>query len=251
MPPSVAQIWQELDQVLDPELDQSITRLGFVTEATVQGSTVLVRLRLPTYWCSPNFAYLMADDARRRLERLPGVERVLVTLEDHFAAEAITHGVNARCAFSTIFPGEATDDLEDLRRFFLRKGFLSRQLVMVQALRHAGLSDAALCALRLRDLRHAAGQYWVDDQGEQRWVRPARAVERYLTRRREVIGDDGPEAWLLVDLDGRPLCPDRLSDYLRQIRATVVNLRASAALCEALLASRQQWGAITVKEAVQ
>ena len=34
--------------------------------------TSRVELRLPTYWCAPNFAYLMVADARAALEALPG-----------------------------------------------------------------------------------------------------------------------------------------------------------------------------------
>ena len=62
--------WEALGTVIDPELDQPVTELGFVAALRVRplGSTgsyeVHVVLRLPTYFCAPNFAYLMVADAR-------------------------------------------------------------------------------------------------------------------------------------------------------------------------------------------
>ena len=48
----------------DPELDEPVTELGFVASCTVSKAGVaVVRLRLPTYFCAPNFAYLMVADA--------------------------------------------------------------------------------------------------------------------------------------------------------------------------------------------
>ena len=63
-----------LTGVRDPELDQDLVELGFVAGLDVDGTSVAVRLRLPTYYCAPNFAYLMAVDARTAVEALPGVE---------------------------------------------------------------------------------------------------------------------------------------------------------------------------------
>ena len=48
-----------LETVRDPELDEPITSLGFVASCTVSADgDAEVRLRLPTYFCAPNFAYL-------------------------------------------------------------------------------------------------------------------------------------------------------------------------------------------------
>ncbi len=63
-----------LAEVYDPELDEPITRLGFVASCEVgPDGDVDVALRLPTPQCAPNFAFLMAADARRVVRRLPGV----------------------------------------------------------------------------------------------------------------------------------------------------------------------------------
>ncbi len=52
-----------LRTVVDPELDEPITDLGFVRSVSVRGAGVEVHLRLPTSFCAPNFAYLMASRA--------------------------------------------------------------------------------------------------------------------------------------------------------------------------------------------
>ena len=50
-------VWAALGTVLDPELDEPLTDLGFVQRCQVyaNGHTV-VRLRLPTYFCAPNWS---------------------------------------------------------------------------------------------------------------------------------------------------------------------------------------------------
>ena len=65
-----------LGKVYDPELDEPITSLRFVSSCEVSAAgDVDVRLRLPTPQCAPNFAYLMAADARDAVRRLPGGPR--------------------------------------------------------------------------------------------------------------------------------------------------------------------------------
>ena len=65
-----------LGTVYDPELDEPITALGFVGACTVSdGGEVAVRLRLPTPQCAPNFAYLMAADARTAVLSVAKVTR--------------------------------------------------------------------------------------------------------------------------------------------------------------------------------
>ena len=70
-----------LETVRDPELDEPITSLGFVASCAVSAAgDAQVRLRLPTYFCAPNFAYLMVADAYDVVSALPGVRRVEVVL---------------------------------------------------------------------------------------------------------------------------------------------------------------------------
>jgi metal-sulfur cluster biosynthetic enzyme len=54
-----------LDGVIDPELDEPITSLRFVSSVDITSDgDVEVLLRLPTPQCAPNCAFLMAADAR-------------------------------------------------------------------------------------------------------------------------------------------------------------------------------------------
>ena len=103
---------------------------------------VEVLLRLPTPQCAPNFAFLMAADARRAVRGLPGVRRVSVTLEDHYTGEEINAALERGEGFTGAFPGETDDDdLEALRELFLRKALIARQARICEA--HArGGSDA-------------------------------------------------------------------------------------------------------------
>ncbi len=67
-----------LGAVIDPELDEPITDLGFVRSVTIAENDVAVHLRLPTSFCSPNFAYLMCSDAKDVLVALPETDCVTV-----------------------------------------------------------------------------------------------------------------------------------------------------------------------------
>ena len=80
----VAEIWKRLSEVTDPELDEPVTELGFVERVDVDGDTVEVDFRLPTYWCAANFAFLMVDDIRIAVEGAPWVpERPAAPARSH------------------------------------------------------------------------------------------------------------------------------------------------------------------------
>ena len=79
-------VWQALGTVLDPELDEPITALDFVASCTVSGDGVAsVHLRLPTFFCAPNFSFLMVADAHDAVSAVEGVTRADVVLDDHHA----------------------------------------------------------------------------------------------------------------------------------------------------------------------
>ncbi len=129
-----ARVLEALGEVHDPELDEPITSLRFVTscEVTPDGDVEVV-LRLPTPQCAPNFAYLMAADARDAVRPLPGVRRVAVRLEDHYTGEEINRAVNRGEGFAEAFPGETAGDLRALRELFQRKALLARQSRLLSA----------------------------------------------------------------------------------------------------------------------
>lgn len=210
---SERQVLDALRAVLDPELDRSIVDLGFVAGVSAAGSAVRVELRLPTYWCAPNFSWLMAEDARRAVLGLPGVEQVSIVLLDHHASPEISAGVSAGRSFEQTFPDDATEGLDALRRVFRRKAFFARQ---EQAL--SMVPRDRLARLRLADLPDTA---------------EARA---YLAIRAELGLDCAPAAPAVTDPDGREVRD--LDAYLRWIRLMRVSLEANTALCRGLLETR-------------
>jgi metal-sulfur cluster biosynthetic enzyme len=121
-----AAVWAALGTVRDPELDEPLTDLGFVAHCEVSAAGhAVVRLRLPTYFCAPNFAFLMVADAYDAVAGVPGLTGLDIRLEDHFAADVINRGVAARQGFVASFEGEAVDELDTLRGDFVRKAVLA------------------------------------------------------------------------------------------------------------------------------
>ena len=143
-----------LAEVYDPELDEPITRLGFVASCEVStDGDVEVVLRLPTPQCAPNFAFLMAADARRVVRRLPEVREVTIKLEDHYTGAEINAALGRGEGFTGAFPGETVDDdLAALRELFLRKALVGRQSRLCEGLLARGESPAQITARRLEDL---------------------------------------------------------------------------------------------------
>jgi len=209
-----------LTGVRDPELDQHLVELGFVSGVDVDGSTVAVRLRLPTYYCAPNFAFLMAVDARRAVEALPGVQVVKVFLDDHFTSDEITDAVQGGQTFVEAFPDLANDELDELRMLFWRKAFTARQARLIDAQLAAGRSPEELEAMRLGELPH-------DDDGER-----CRELRSHLG----LAADDGSAAFLLGD--GAPLTAAQLPRFLRYARLVATSLEGNAGLCRGLLRTR-------------
>lgn len=223
-PDRAEQVQACLATVMDPELDESVTELGFITELVVSSQgEVRIGFRLPTYWCAANFAFLMADDMRVAVQALPWVTQVAVQLHEHMYAEAINDGVAAAAGFQKCFGEAAEGDLEGLRRTFLVKAFQRRQEALLQHLLDAGHAPAALVALDTPALQRLE----LDAAGET-------LLERYLARR-DVVGGG---ALAFVDTDGRPLAADALATHLRDLRRVGVNAEFNGALCRGLLAVR-------------
>ena len=221
----VTPIFAALDQVMDPELDESLVRLGFVEAVKMEGAHVTLVLRLPTFWCSPNFAYLMASDARQRVMELPGVERVDVILKDHAHASEISAGASEGRSFVEVFPDEAGGDLDELRARFQRKAFGMRQEQFVRFLLDAGLTPGDIVALRIGD-----------DRRTPRGAAPL--LRAYLEKRAQIrlSGDAG--AALITDESGGAIAADDLLAYLRQARRQRVSMVMNTALCRGLLETR-------------
>jgi metal-sulfur cluster biosynthetic enzyme len=213
-------VLEALGTVRDPELDESLTKLGFVAGLEIEGDTVRAHLRLPTYWCAPNFAYLMAADADTALRAVPGVRRAEVVLDDHFASDEINTGIAQRRSFQESFEGLADDELDELRALFRRKALVARQQRLVKALVDAGTTTEELGHLRLGDLS------------------PSPELDTYRQRRAELGLDVGPQAPLVIDTDGKPIPPELLESHLRFARLTRVSIEGNAGFCRGMLATR-------------
>jgi metal-sulfur cluster biosynthetic enzyme len=231
-----AAVLEQLAQVLDPELDESILDLGFVRSLELRSGHASITLRLPTSWCAVNFAYLMAEDVRRALLGVEDIRRVTVSLGDHCAAEEIEAAVNNGRAFAEAFPGEGAGSLAALRLTFLRKGFLSRQERLLRDLRIAGCSPAAICALRVGEVSMRDDTIVIQQPNCPPVVSGSAAVlQRYLHRRAELGLDCSPAAPLIVDLEGKPFSAERLEAHYQAIRTARVALEANGSFCRALL----------------
>jgi metal-sulfur cluster biosynthetic enzyme len=207
--------------VMDPELDEPITDLGFVRSVEVdEVGGVEVHLRLPTSFCSPNFAYLMASDSKDVLTALPWTSRVVVQLDDHHDSDKINAGLAADAGYRGTFGHEAEQDLEELRETFRRKAHTAAMERCLTALLRAepDRDVESLGDVRIADL--APGQH-----------------TDALLRRRDALGLalDG-SAPVLVDHVGDP--PDDVPMALRRARSTRISIDGNAHFCRGLLRTR-------------
>ena len=220
-------VYQQLAKVYDPELDQPLTELGFIGGVHIDGRTVTVHFRLPTYWCAANFAFLMATDIRTYVAQLPWVQRVEVRLQDHCLEQEITDGVNRGQTFRMTFPDLATDDLETLRETFRVKAFLTRQARVLRWLLRQGWHDEALLQLRVGELR----QLPADSEAQA-------LVERYITLLQERGLAPDPTAAAFTQPDGTPLERRQFRAYLQQAERTRLSMEFNTMFCSGLLKTR-------------
>ena len=221
------EIWDRLGQVTDPELDESVTDLGFVTSVEVDAMDhVHIQFRLPTYWCAANFAFMMADDMRAAVGALPWVRGVSVVLGEHMYADKINRGISQGLSFQETFGSEATGDLSEVRRTFLLKAFQRRQEALLNQLMAQGYTPEQLVTMILAELRALS----VSKQGQD-------LVGRYLERR-EIVGSCSPDELAFLSAEGRHLQAEGFEIYVKGLRRVGVNAEFNGALCRGLLSAR-------------
>lgn len=220
--PGGVAILDALATVRDPELDEPITSLGFVTSCSVSpDGDAQVRLRLPTYFCAPNFAFLMVADAYDAVAALPEVRRAEVVLEDHFASDAINGGVAAQAGFAQSFDGEAVGELHELRADFLRKAVMAGTDQVCRPLLASGLRPEQLPGLALGDLP------------------PSPALDRLRQRRADLGLPAGDDALVLIDpKTGGPVAAAAADLHLRKARLTRVSIESNGSICRGMLQHR-------------
>ncbi|MBO0803296.1 MAG: DUF59 domain-containing protein [Nocardiopsaceae bacterium] len=214
--------WAALATVRDPELDAPVTDLGFVASCSVSPEGhASVRLRLPTYFCAPNFAYLMVADAYDAVRAVPGVRTAEVILTDHFASDAINTGVAARAGFVAAFDGEAVAELGDLRKSFLRKAVMAGTDQVCRPLLAAGTPPGELADRTLGD------------------VTPSPELGRLRQRRAELNLPAGDDAPLVIDPEtGEGVSGNSLPLHLRRARLTRAGIEANTGMCTGMLKHR-------------
>lgn len=213
-------IWAALGTVRDPELDAPVTELGFVSGVTEDAEVVTVELRLPTYFCAPNFAYLMVADAYDAVAARAGSRAVVIRLLDHFASDEINAGVAGGRGFAGSFPGLADGELEQLRITFQRKAHRACQEQVASRLLKDGWSVPDLAEATLAD------------------ALPGDELDRLRRRRTELGLPSGPSAALLLQDDGSPVRQLDLPVQLRLAKTTRISIEGNSGLCRGLLSVR-------------
>ncbi|MEJ3658296.1 iron-sulfur cluster assembly protein [Actinomycetes bacterium KLBMP 9759] len=221
-----ARVWDALATVLDPELDEPITDLDFVESCTVAADGVAtVVLRLPTFFCAPNFSFLMVADAFDAVSAVDGVARADVSLADHHASAEINGGVAAQAGFVETFAGEAVAELDELRAQFFRKAALAGQDRVARPLVDAGVGPEELAGMTLGELL---------DTPELARMRKRRAALGLPH------GDDAP---LLIDGEGRRITSEQVPLHLRRARLQRIGIETNGEYCKSLLQTRYPAGA--------
>jgi metal-sulfur cluster biosynthetic enzyme len=228
-PDRLEQVRAALDTVTDPEIDESVTALEFISSLRVSDHNhVSIEFRLPTYWCAPNFAFLMASDMRDAVAGLSWVNSVSVRLLDHFSAEMINRSVALKQGFRDAFPDESDDDLKAIRQKFLGKSFGRRQELLFRHLLGKGQTSERLTELSMRVLMNLP----LDPEGAR-----LRTLYAFAWRRLLPAWDD--EKLAFVALDGEPLDPSSLSRHLRKLAGVRRNAEFNGQICRSLLAERK------------
>jgi len=222
------ELWRRLGEVNDPELDEPITEMGFVERAELTGDgSVEVDFRLPTYWCSPNFAFLMLDGVRKALDGLSWSPSYSVKLHDHMFAEEVNRGIGEGKTFGEIFAGLAGDqDIGALRETFSKKAFKRRQEAVLLGLRKNGLTDSETLGMDLA--AYDVARLWSGDATRQKARYRAAFVERFPALR--------PGDPVFVTWEGRSI--SALDAYLGELRAVRINMEFNGALCRGLKQAR-------------
>jgi metal-sulfur cluster biosynthetic enzyme len=278
-PPTEAAVRERLDRVTDPELDRSIVALEYVDEIRIDGggadpgddasagddgddgprAAVTVEFTLPTAWCSPAFAWMMATDARDEVEGLAGVAEARVFLREHMHDEEINRGVNRRQSFAETFP-DADGGVEATRATLDDKARLARQFAAIEAVREAGLTPEQVVGLTAGDLAVPPAPtdddtaefatVYLRDRSLAVPVEPE-PIRSYLRQAREtgaVPRAPGADAPAGLDPDepifrtpeGDPIPPDEFELVRDRCRLARVNMGGQGGVCDALHEARQR-----------
>lgn len=237
--PDPGTIRERLDRVTDPELDRSIVELDYVDEIGIGQRSVEVAFTLPTAWCSPAFAWMMAVDARDELLALAGVADVRVELRDHMHAAEINEGVNEGLAFEDAFE-DADGDVESIRHELDGKARAARQYRAVSTLLDGGATAEQVAGLARRDLAIDAetGRATIRLDGALSICVDAEPIERYLEKATETGVAREPGDPLFVTPEGEPIPIDEFETVHRRGRLAATNMSGQGHVCANLAEGR-------------
>jgi metal-sulfur cluster biosynthetic enzyme len=252
--PTRAAVRSALDGVTDPELDRSIVELDYIDDIVIEsgerdegdepgesGAHIEVTFTLPTAWCSPAFAWMMALDGRESVEALSGVARCEMHLTDHMHAREVTEGVNGGWAFDETFP-DADGGIEATRATLDSKARLARQYVAVEALLAASLTHEQIAALSREEVNLLPGEEYATidvRDGALAVVVDADPLVRYLEKARRVgCFADGVDRVFRTP-EGDPIDPEQAELVHRRARLARVNMDGQGGVCDALHEARR------------
>lgn len=237
-----AAVRERLDRVYDPELDRSIAELEYVDRIDIDGGKVTVEFVLPTAWCSPAFAWMMATDIRDEVRALPPVTSVTVRLRDHMHGEEITNGVNRDRPFESVFE-DADDGVEAVREKLDEKARFARQYGAIRTLREAGLEEGQIATLTVDDvdLEFSSDLAAVPVENGALTITVEREpLAEYLEKARETELVTEESDRVFAGREGEPLDPDpeAFESVFRDSRLAVSNIEGQATICASLHESR-------------
>lgn len=241
--PTCAAIRSALDGVTDPELDRSIVELEYIDsieiDAEEDGTHVDVSFTLPTAWCSPAFAWMMALDGREAVEGLSGVARCSMRLREHMHAREVTEGVNGGRSFDATFP-DADGGIAGVRTTLDAKARLARQYDAVETLLAASVTHEQIARLTRDDCRFFGEYVAVGVRGGAvEVVVNAESLRRYLDKAVEV-GCFAESDRLFRTPEGDAIDPEAAELVHRRARLANVNMSGQGGVCDALHESRRE-----------
>jgi len=220
------QVLDALAAVRDPEIDEPVDSLRFVADVRIDGAEVEIVIQPPTFWCPANFVFLIAEDMRAAVLRLGWAQDFKIRLLEHFAENEIATGINEARPFASVFPRQAGNDVEKLRRDFDGKAFLMRQRSLLLAFQKRGIHNANLLAMTLDAAREQ-----VETEEERK------LLAAYLEKR-QAIGLPAENHRLVLDLCGGPVSD--LATHMRKIKMIANNAAANGEMCRMLVDARKQ-----------
>lgn len=224
-----------LDNVLDPELDASVAELGFANITSIEDTCVTIELRLPTFFCSANFAWIMCSDAKVAVEKLYWVTDAKIVLLDHFAMKKINHGVQHGLSFDEVFGLSKVENFEKMRIAFKEKAFAKRQAELLNALRKLKIDHERICSLSVPQLRLLKNKAKSQTEFSE-------LIERYLDIRLEIFEKGKLPEFAITRTNGSPLDQDEVLDYLREVRRISGSILANGEMCRILMKERYSDG---------